>query len=145
MTVTSHDPDNDPVNYAYQWQKDTGTGFQPIAGETSSTLDLSTAGNGNRGDRIRVVVTPNDGFVEGAPVTTSRRDDREHRSGGHRLTRRPDPLDERDPHRDGDRLGRRCRRRDLHLRVEGQRHDREDHPGIQQPHRHPGPLPGRQR
>ena len=70
VTVTSHDPDNDPVNYAYEWQKDTGTGFQPIAGETGSTLALSTAGNGNRGDRIRVVVTPNDGFVEGAPVTT---------------------------------------------------------------------------
>ena len=32
---------------------------------------LSTAGNGSRGDRIRVVVTPNDGSVDGAPVTTS--------------------------------------------------------------------------
>ena len=87
VSVTSHDPDADPVTYAYAWQKDTGTGFQPIAGETGSTLDLSTAGNGSRGDRIRVVVTPNDGSVDGAPVTTSSVTDREHRTGGDRLTR----------------------------------------------------------
>ena len=36
VTVTSHDNDNDPVTYAYQWTKN-GT---DIAGATAVTLDL---------------------------------------------------------------------------------------------------------
>ncbi len=69
--VTSHDLDNDPVTYAYQWERDTGTGFQPIAGAAGATLNLSVAGNGDRGDRIRVVVTPNDGTVNGTAATSA--------------------------------------------------------------------------
>ena len=68
--MTSHDPDSDPVTYAYQWSKN-GT---DIAGATSSTLDLSqtaNGGNGNRGDLIRVRVTANDGTANSAPVTSS--------------------------------------------------------------------------
>ena len=70
VTVTSHDPDSDPVTYAYQWSKN-GT---DITGATSSTLDLSqtaNGGNGNRGDLIRVRVTANDGSSNSAPVTSS--------------------------------------------------------------------------
>ncbi len=68
--MTSHDPDSDPVTYAYQWSKN-GT---DITGATSSTLDLSqtaNGGNGNRGDLIRVRVTANDGSANSAPVTSS--------------------------------------------------------------------------
>src|SRR6185436_5609665 len=70
VTVTSHDPDNDTVTYAYQWSKN-GT---DITGATASTLDLSqtaNGGNGNRGDLIRVRVTANDGSTNSAPVTSS--------------------------------------------------------------------------
>ena len=70
VTVTSHDPDSDPVTYAYQWSKN-GT---DITGATASTLDLSqtaNGGNGNRGDLIRVRVTANDGSASSAPVTSS--------------------------------------------------------------------------
>ena len=48
--VTSHDADGDPLTTSYQWTRN-GT---DIAGATSSTLDLATAGNGDQGDLIRV-------------------------------------------------------------------------------------------
>lgn len=47
----------DPVTYTYEWSRN-GT---PIAGATTSTLDLSVAGNGDRGDTISVRVTASDG------------------------------------------------------------------------------------
>jgi len=47
----------DPVTYTYEWSRN-GT---PIAGATASTLDLSVAGNGDRGDTISVRVTASDG------------------------------------------------------------------------------------
>ena len=47
----------DPVTYMYEWSRN-GT---PIAGATTSTLDLSVAGNGDRGDTISVRVTASDG------------------------------------------------------------------------------------
>ena len=67
VTVTSHDPNNDPVTYAYQWIKN---GI-PIAGATSANLNLATAGNGDRGDQISVQVIANDGTANSAPVTSS--------------------------------------------------------------------------
>jgi DNA-binding beta-propeller fold protein YncE len=45
------------ITYAYEWSRN-GT---PIAGATASTLDLSVAGNGDRGDTIGVRVTASDG------------------------------------------------------------------------------------
>jgi hypothetical protein len=60
--VTSHDPDGDTVTYTYQWTKN----GSPISGATGPTLNLATAGNGNKGDAIGVTVTPNDGTVNGA-------------------------------------------------------------------------------
>ena len=51
-TVTSHDPDGDALTTSYQWTMNGGD----IAGATTSTLDLSLAGMGDRGDLIRVRV-----------------------------------------------------------------------------------------
>ena len=47
----------DSLTYHYQWFNN----GSPLAGETSSTLDLSVAGNGNRGDLIKVEVYATDG------------------------------------------------------------------------------------
>ena len=66
-TVTSHDVDNDPLTTAYQWTKN-GT---DIPGATGATLNLATAGNGDKGDLIRVRATANDGQATSAPVTSS--------------------------------------------------------------------------
>ena len=65
--VTSHDADGNPLTTSYQWTRN-GTN---IAGATSSTLNLATAGNGDRGDLIRVIATVNDGTVNSAPVTSN--------------------------------------------------------------------------
>ena len=66
-TVTSHDANNDPLTTAYQWTRNGAD----IAGATGSTLDLSGANNGNRGDLIRVRVTVNDGAATSPAVTSS--------------------------------------------------------------------------
>ena len=50
-----------------QWTKD----GVDIPGATGSTLDLSVAGNGDRGNVIRVRATPNDGTVNGTAATSS--------------------------------------------------------------------------
>ena len=65
--VTSHDPDVDTITTTYQWIKN----GVDIAGATGSTLNLATAGNGDRGDQIAVRVTVNDGTVTSAPTTSS--------------------------------------------------------------------------
>ncbi len=65
-TVTSHDDDDDPLTTSYQWTKNGGD----IAGATSATLDLSVAGNGDKGDVIRVRVSVSDG-VAASPAITS--------------------------------------------------------------------------
>ena len=56
-SYTAHDADADTLTPAYQWFKN-GTA---LATETGSTLNLATAGNGNRGDSITVRVTVTDG------------------------------------------------------------------------------------
>ena len=66
-TVTSHDADGDALTTAYQWSRN-GT---DIGGATGSTLNLATAGNGDRGDLIRVRVTVSDASDTSAPVTSS--------------------------------------------------------------------------
>ncbi|HUR17636.1 MAG TPA: S8 family serine peptidase [Acidimicrobiales bacterium] len=55
-SYTAHDADLDTLTPAYQWFKN-GTA---LAGETGSTLNLATAGNGNRTDSITVRVTVGD-------------------------------------------------------------------------------------
>src|SRR4029079_1613658 len=64
-TVTSHDAEGNSLTTAYQWSKN---GID-ITGATGSTLTLATAGNGDRGDIIRVRATVNDGIVSSSPVT----------------------------------------------------------------------------
>ena len=71
-TPTATDADGDTVTFTYQWQKKIGAGsFTNISGATSASLDLSVAGNGDKGDELRVLVTPNDGTVNGAQFTSS--------------------------------------------------------------------------
>jgi DNA-binding beta-propeller fold protein YncE len=57
-SVVAHDPDNDPLTFTYQWSRN-GT----VLAATGSALDLSAAGNGDRGDTIKVVVTASDGIA----------------------------------------------------------------------------------
>ncbi len=66
-TVVSHDDDGNSLTTAYQWTRNN----VDIAGATGSTLNLGTAGNGDRGDLIRVRVTVNDGAATSSPVTSS--------------------------------------------------------------------------
>ena len=65
-TVTSHDPDpGDVVTYSYQWKRN-GTTVG-----TASTLDLSTSGNGDKGDSITLQVTGSDGAHTSTPLTSA--------------------------------------------------------------------------
>ena len=66
-SVTSHDPDGDPLTTTYQWTKN----GVDISGATGGTLDLSVAGNGNKGDLIRVRATVADGAATSAPLTSA--------------------------------------------------------------------------
>jgi len=50
------DPDGDALTYHYRWSRNGTT----IAGATGATLDLSVAGQGDRGDTIKVDVTATD-------------------------------------------------------------------------------------
>jgi uncharacterized protein DUF4082/concanavalin A-like lectin/glucanase superfamily protein/galactose oxidase-like protein/Big-like domain-containing protein/purple acid phosphatase-like protein/Kelch motif protein len=51
------DPDGDPLTYRYQWLRN-GT---EIPGATGTTLNLATAGAGDKGDKVRVEVYATDG------------------------------------------------------------------------------------
>src|SRR4029079_8630704 len=66
-SFTAHDAEGDTLTPSYQWTKN-GTN---ISGATSSTLNLATAGNGDKGDLIRVIVTVSDGSLSSAPLTSS--------------------------------------------------------------------------
>lgn len=66
-TVRAHDPDGDALTYTYQWTRN-GT---DISGATGTSLDLSVAGNGNRGDMIAVRVTASDGSLTSVPLTST--------------------------------------------------------------------------
>ncbi|MEA2623057.1 MAG: hypothetical protein QOH61_1967, partial [Chloroflexota bacterium] len=66
-TVTSHDADGDTLTPSFQWTRNGAD----ISGATASTLNLATAGNGDRGDVIRVRVTVSDGNLTSGPVTAS--------------------------------------------------------------------------
>ena len=58
LIIQSHDPDRDTINYHYQWIRND----EEIAGENKSTV---SNGNFDKGDFIRVKVTPSDGKVNG--------------------------------------------------------------------------------
>ncbi len=62
VTVSASDPENDPLTLSYQWSKD----GVAIAGAVNPTLDLSAAGNGDKGDLLSVRVTAFDGQAQGA-------------------------------------------------------------------------------
>ncbi len=64
--VTAHDPDGDPLTFSHQWVLN----GVDLAGATRATLDLSQAGNGDRGDQLAVRVTANDGQAASVPVTS---------------------------------------------------------------------------
>jgi fibronectin type 3 domain-containing protein len=66
-SVNASDPDGDTLTYTYQWSKNS----VDIAGATGATLNLATAGNGDRGDAIRVRVTASDGIATTAPTTSA--------------------------------------------------------------------------
>ena len=65
-TISSHDPDGDPVTYSYQWIKN---GIA-IPGANASTLDLAISGNGDRGEQIALRVTGSDGSLTSPAVTS---------------------------------------------------------------------------
>src|SRR5262249_32023256 len=67
VTVVSHDDDGDAVTYSYQWHKN----GSPISGAVGATLNLATAGNGDKGDQISVTVTPTAASVNGSAVTAA--------------------------------------------------------------------------
>jgi concanavalin A-like lectin/glucanase superfamily protein len=65
--VTASDPDLDALTNSYQWQKNS----VDIPGATGATLNLATAGNGEKNDRISVRVVAGDGWASSSPVTSS--------------------------------------------------------------------------
>ena len=60
-------PDGTSVTFSYQWTKN----GSDIAGATGSSLNLATAGNGDRGDVIRVSASASDGALSSDPLTSS--------------------------------------------------------------------------
>ena len=82
------DPDGSALTYRYQWSRNGAA----IAGATASTLDLSVAGRGDRGDTISVSVTAVDpgGLVSDAVAqTTTVANDRPDGRHGHHAPDRP--------------------------------------------------------
>ncbi len=71
-TATTADGNNNPVNLTYVWKVGTTT-VKTTSATTSltDTLDLNTVTRSAQ-DTVTVEVTPNDGFVDGAKVTSSR-------------------------------------------------------------------------
>lgn len=68
QSVSSSDPQGDPVTYSYQWQSGTdGVSFSPAPGKTSVTLPVDAA---HAGKLWRCVITPTDGTHPGIPYTT---------------------------------------------------------------------------
>src|SRR5206468_1370062 len=72
-TATRSDADGDAVSLTYVW-KVNGVKIgrahvcTPVTIRLSMPSDVCIAGNGNKGDTIKVFVTPNDGTVDGATV-----------------------------------------------------------------------------
>ncbi|MFK7929674.1 MAG: hypothetical protein AB8H79_15890 [Myxococcota bacterium] len=62
-TAEGSDPDGDPVGWSYQWT----INGEAVPGATTNELTGATF---DKGDQVRLVATPNDGFIDGAPVTS---------------------------------------------------------------------------
>ena len=132
------DPDGDPITYRYQWLKN-GT---PIVGATTNTLNLALAGNGDRGDKVRVEVFATDG--RGAASDAGDR----HEHGGQHDADRRHRRDPPAPPSTNDVVTRRAlglrrpRRRRAHVPYQWRRNNaadrRRDEP-------HARPVAGRQR
>ncbi len=71
-TATKADADGDAAKLTFVWKNGT-TVVKTTSGTMAltDTLDLSLAGNGDKGDVISVTVTPNDGMVNGANAVDS--------------------------------------------------------------------------
>lgn len=65
--ATASDPEGDQISFSYQWIKNDVN----LAGATAKTLDLSVAGNGDKGDRLAVTVIASDGSGNSSPMTSS--------------------------------------------------------------------------
>ena len=117
--MTSHDADGQPLTTAYQWTRN-GT---DISGATSATLNLATAGNGDRGDLIRVRVTVNDGTATSAPLTSSPVTVANTAPAATVALSPASPGTAATADRDRDQERRRRRSGRPDLRLEGQRHD----------------------
>src|ERR687895_493450 len=65
--VNASDIDGHAVDLAYRWLRN----GQPVDGATGETLDLSVAGNGDKGDELTVEVTPSDPYGPGEPRTSA--------------------------------------------------------------------------
>jgi len=63
--VEAHDPDGDQVTVTYQWT----VNGRVLVDETSSTLDLSKPGNGDRNDDVCLTVTASDAHAISATGT----------------------------------------------------------------------------
>ncbi len=101
-TVTASDPDGGSPTPSYQWTRN-GT---DIVGATNATLNLATAGNGDKGDLIRVRVTVSDGSVDVRPADVVAGDHPEHGAHGDRVAERRRARHERHADRDRHQGGR---------------------------------------
>jgi hypothetical protein len=69
-TATRFDVEGDPVTLTYVWKVNGSiVKTTPNVTTLTDTLNLATAGNGDRGDTVTVEVTPNDGTVNGTTAT----------------------------------------------------------------------------
>lgn len=66
-TVAARDADGDLLTYSYEWLRNGAL----LVGATGSSLDLSVAGHGDRGDTITVRVTASDGQTTSVPATAT--------------------------------------------------------------------------
>jgi len=75
-TATRADLDGQSVSLRYVWKKN-GSTVRDVsknagtAADLTDSLDLSVAGNGDKGDAITVEVTPNDGLTNGTVASAS--------------------------------------------------------------------------
>jgi CSLREA domain-containing protein len=69
-TATKTDAENNPITLTFTWKRN-GTVVRTFSSLAAleDTLDLSEAGNGDKGDAITVEVTPNDGGFNGTIVS----------------------------------------------------------------------------
>ena len=72
--ATVSDPNSDPVQVTYVWRVNNGDPVRTtvLTGNSQDQLALDTINGLQEGDSISVTITPNDGQVDGDPVTLTR-------------------------------------------------------------------------